>query len=88
MKTELEKQNFIDDCYNERCDQEHDRLREQFEDMTLDSCDHRNKITIAECYDWRDEFCRDEFCDFHFWRRSFDMTDDDMYNILKKIYNM
>lgn len=87
MLTELEKQNYIDVCYDERCDQEHDNLREKFENMTLDSCEHRNTENISDCYDWRDEFCWDEFCQEHFGKLSLYMTDDKMYEILYKKYN-
>lgn len=42
-------------------DSVHTRVRQAFENDTLDSCDHWSRETISECDDGRDEYRFEEF---------------------------
>lgn len=77
---------FIEECYEDWCDKNIDELRYNYEHDLIEN-DYSPHM-VSECTDWREERKRDHFCDEHFWKRSFDMTYEDMYNILKKIYKM
>lgn len=77
---------FIEECYEDRCEKNYDELRYEFEQELIEN-DYSPHM-VSECDDWWEEYKRDAFCDEFFWKRSFDMTDEEIYNILKKVYKM
>ena len=57
---------YIAEMYDEYCEENFNEIREWFEEMTLDACDHRNSSNIDECEDGYDDYCMESF-EINFW---------------------
>ena len=85
-RTEDLHDDFIDECFEKWKDKNYDEIKYEYEQNLIEN-GYAPRL-VSEVQDWYHEFCRDRFCDEYFGCCSAKLTDEEMYEKLKKRFTL